>query len=196
MLKEKLIELGLTEEQANKVLTMAKADIDGNYIPKLRFDEVNTQLKTAKDDIKTRDSQLEELKKVDVDGLNAEIQRLQEENKANTEANEATIKQLKINNAVEKALINAKAKNPKAVRALLELENAELDGDNIKGLDKQIAELIKAEDSAFLFDNAEAANTLTGVKPNNGGGEPPKSTNEMTYSELCAYMEANPNAQI
>lgn len=196
MLKEKLIEIGLTDEQAEKVLAEAKADIDGNYIPKARFDEINVQLKTAKEEIRTRDTQLEELKKVDADGLNAEIKRLQEENRANTKANEAAIRQIKINNAVDIALLTAKAKNPKAVKALLELDNAELEGDTVKGLDKQIKRLTEAKDSSFLFESTEQTFALTGVKPNDGSGAPTKSTDEMTYTELCAYMADNPNAEI
>lgn len=196
MSKEDLVKLGLTEEQAEKVVSMVKADIDGGYVAKADFDQVGVQLKTAKEELKTRDKQLEELKKIDVEGLKAEIQRLQKENKANAEAGEAAIKQIKIDNAVEKALITAKAKNTKAVRALLELEGAELEGDSVKGLDKQIKKLMEATDSSFLFESEEPAPRLTGIKPAESGGERVKSVNDMNYTELCAYMEANPGVRI
>lgn len=157
MNKEKLIEMGLTEELATKV---AK-ELDGNYVPKTRFNEVNTELKQAKDQVKERDSQLETLKKSvgDSDELKKQIETLQNENKTKDETHAAEIKQLKIDTAVDKALGEAKAKNPKAVKALLDLEKAELSDDGtIKGLDAQIKALVEAEDSKFLFDTDSTQN--------------------------------------
>ena len=157
MNKEKLIEMGLTEELATKV---AK-ELDGNYVPKTRFNEVNTELKQAKDQVKERDSQLETLKKSvgDSDELKKQIETLQNENKTKDETHAAEIKQLKIDTAVDKALADAKAKNPKAVKALLDLAKAELSDDGtIKGLDAQIKALTEAEDSKFLFDTDSTQN--------------------------------------
>lgn len=116
MNKEKLIEMGLTEELATKV---AK-ELDGNYVPKTRFNEVNTELKQAKDQVKERDSQLETLKKSvgDSDELKKQIETLQNENKTKDETHAAEIKQLKIDTAVDKALAEAKAKNPKAGKGI------------------------------------------------------------------------------
>lgn len=79
------------------------------------------------------------------------------------------------------------------------LRNAELDGDNVKGLDKQIKKLIESESSSFLFDSDNQESGLTGVKPHDGSGKPLKplkSTDEMTYTEMCAYIEANPDAKL
>lgn len=157
MNKEKLMEMGLTEELATKV---AK-ELDGNYVPKTRFNEVNTELKQAKDQVKERDSQLETLKKSvgDSDELKKQIETLQNENKTKDETHAAEIKQLKIDTAVDKALAEAKAKNPKAVKALLDLAKAELSDDGtIKGLDAQIKALAEAEDSKFLFDTDSTQN--------------------------------------
>lgn len=186
MVKEKLIELGLTDEQATEVLKLSKAELDGNYIPKSRFDEINSQLKTAKEDLKTRDSQLEELKKVDVNGLNAEIERLQKENKENAKANEKIINQMKLDNAIEKALTNAKAKNITAVKALLKLDEIKLEGEDVKGLEEQIKRLSEAEDSSFLFDSSKGGG-FSGIKPNGANIEPKPITkeqfNKMGYKE-------------
>lgn len=157
MNKEKLMEMGLTEELATKV---AK-ELDGNYVPKTRFNEVNTELKQAKDQVKERDSQLETLKKSvgDSDELKKQIETLQNENKTKDEAHAAEIKQIKIDAAVDKALADAKAKNPKAVKALLDLAKAEISDDGtIKGLDAQIKTLSEAEDSKFLFDTDNTQN--------------------------------------
>lgn len=157
MNKEKLIEMGLTEELATSVMK----ELDGNYVPKARFNEVNTELKQAKDQVKERDSQLETLKKNvgDSEELKKQIEALQNDNKTKDEAHAAEIKQIKIDAAVDKALVDAKAKNPKAVKALLDLAKAEISDDGtIKGLDAQIKTLSEAEDSKFLFDTDNTQN--------------------------------------
>ena len=47
MKKDELIKLGLTEELAAKVESASAEELKG-FIPKSRFDEVNTDLKRAK----------------------------------------------------------------------------------------------------------------------------------------------------
>ena len=59
--KDKLIKLGLTDELAQKVVDNFGDVIDGIYVTKERFNEVNNELKSAKDTIKERDTQLEKL---------------------------------------------------------------------------------------------------------------------------------------
>lgn len=168
MKKEDLIKLGLSEEMAQKVAEASAEELKG-FIPKARFDEVNEAKKKLEQDIKTRDEQLEALKKIDAEGLQAEIEKLQKENKATKEKYEAELKQLQLNNTVEKALIAAKAKNIKAVKALLDLEKLELDGETVKGLDEQVKKLQESDDSKFLFDIDAKSNKQPQFKGFNPG---------------------------
>jgi len=166
MTKEQLMAMGLTEEQANKVME----SLNGNFVTKARFDEVNTAKKQLETDIKTRDGQLEELKKStgDAEALKKTITDLQAANAAKDAELAATVKKMQIDNAVDKALLAAKAKNTKAVKALLAefLDKAELDGENIKGLDDEIKKLTEAEDSKFMFDvETKKQTTFKGIKP-------------------------------
>lgn len=117
MTKEKLLEWGLTEEQATKVME----GLNGSFVTKARFNEVNTELTTAKNTIKERDTQLETLKKAsgDTKALQDQITQLQADNKKKDTDHAAELKNLKISNAVELALTGAKAKNNTAVKALL-----------------------------------------------------------------------------
>ncbi|NYV67269.1 phage scaffolding protein [Bacillus sp. Gen3] len=179
MNKEQLIALGLTEEQADKII-----EGFGTMIPKTRFDELNESNKQLKEDIKDRDKQLEDLKKIDAEGLQQKIQELQQTNKANQDAYDAKIKQMQIDSAVEKALVGAKAKNIKAVKALLDLENAELDGESIKGLEEQLKTLQESEDSKFLF-NIETKNPtqLKGLKPGEKGDTPPGGAQPLSLAD-------------
>lgn len=80
----------------------------------------------------------------------AQIDKMKADAKARDDEYNANIKKMQINSIVERQLASAKAKNSKSVRALLNLENAEIDGDNIKGLDDQIKALQKSD--AYLFD--------------------------------------------
>ncbi|WP_337983440.1 phage scaffolding protein [Lysinibacillus sp. C5.1] len=155
MTKEQLMALGLSEEQATKII-----DGFGTMIPKSRFDEVKDAKKQLEKDVADRDEQLEGLKKSAsaTDDLKAQIEKLQGENTTAKEQYEAEVKQLKLDGAVERALLGAKAKNIKAVKALLNLDDAELDGDDVKGLTDQIKALQEGEDSKFLFESTTETN--------------------------------------
>lgn len=185
MTKEQLMAMGLTEEQATKVME----SLNGNFVTKNRFNEVNTELTNAKATIKERDGQLETLKKStgDVEALTKQITDLQAENKTKDEQHQAEIKQMKFDASLNAALSVAKARNPETVKPLLKafLDKAELDGDSIKGLDAEIKKLVEAEDTKFLFDESKPDSKpgFRGIKPGEnqnkdgkpGGSEAPKT---------------------
>lgn len=155
MTKENLLEWGLTEEQANKVME----GLNGSFVTKSRFNEVNTELTNAKNTIKERDTQLETLKKStgDTKALQDQITQLQTDNANQKKAHEAELKALKIGNAVDMALTGAKAKNNTAVKALMAdfLAKAELaDDGTVKGLGDEIKKLVDGQDTAFLFEKS------------------------------------------
>ena len=200
MTKESLMQMGLTDEQATKVMEA----LNGAFVPKSRFNEVNTELQNAKNTIKERDTQLEELKKStgDVKALNDKITALQNANAEQKKAHDTEMKALKISNAVEMALTTAKAKNNVAARALLAefLTKAELAEDGtVKGLDAEIKKLVEGESTAFLFDKAESK-PIEGAKPAEKSDVPPSGTgadlSKMTYEELTKYLEEHPDVQI
>lgn len=174
MTKEKLLEWGLTEEQATKVME----GLNGSFVTKARFNEVNTELTTAKNTIKERDTQLETLKKAsgDTKALQDQITQLQADNKKKDTDHAAELKNLKISNAVELALTGAKAKNNTAVKALLVdfIGKAELAEDGtVKGLDDEVKKLVEGKDTAFLFDKATGTK-FKGAKSaekGDGGGD-------------------------
>jgi len=205
MKKEDLIKLGLDEEAAKKVEAAVadsfKEELKG-YIPKARFDEVNTEKNALQASLKERDGQLETLKNStgDVEGLKKQISELQTANKTAADAHAAEVKTLKVNAAVDAALATAKAKNAKAVRALLDLDKAKLaDDGTVEGLADQIKKLQGAEDSKFLFDADTKQTKMKGASPAQTGVEEPDTKvdiSKMSYEEIAAYMEANPDAKI
>ena len=199
-MKRKFLEdLGLEKEIIDKIM-----DENGNDInaAKKELENVIGERDKYKADVMERDKQIESLKKSagDNEELKKQIESLQSDNKAKEEAHAAEIKKLKIDTAIESALIGAKAKNSLAVKALLkDLDKAEIQEDGtIKGLSEQITALQKSE--AYLFEDQTGKKTqMTGAKPGESGREPsedPVDVSKMTYSEIAAYMTNNPGAKI
>ena len=200
MKKEDFVKLGVDEELAAKLETASQEELKG-FIPKARFDEINNEKKKLELDVRDRDSQLETLKNStgDVEGLKKQIETLQADNKKKDEEHAAEVRQLKIDAAVDAALSAAKAKNATAVKALLkDMDKAELQEDGtIKGLAEQIAALQKSDD--YLFEANTSKKQMKGAKPGETGkedGDDKVDTSKMTYDELCAYLEQNPDAKL
>ena len=197
MNKQKLITMGVTEELATQIMN----ELNGNFIPKSRFDEVNELKKSYQEQLKERDAQLEQLKKAvgDSEQLKKQIETLQNDNKAKEDAFNAEIKKMKIDNAIDKALTEAKAKNLKAVKALLDTKNAELLEDGtIKGLTDAIKGLVENAETSFLFDSGSTQltqtkentqNKISGFKPN----EKKDGLPDMTASYQARLIEARKN---
>ena len=200
MKKEEFVKLGIDEETAKKCEAASQEELKG-FIPKSRFDEVNTAKNNAEALLKERDEQLETLRTStgNVEALKQQIATLQADNKAKDDAHAAEIKQLKIDTALDAAITTARGKNAKAIKALLNLEGAELAEDGtIKGLAEQIEALQKSDE--YLFEAKETKKTqVKGAKPGESGnedGDHGVDTSKMTYSELAAYLAENPDAKI
>lgn len=193
MNKEQLIALGLTEEQAEKVLSANTEQLKG-FIPKSRFDEVNNAKKQLEKDIAERDNQLETLKNStsDIETLKTTIANLQNDNKAAKEQYDAEIAKIKLDNAIETALLNANAVNIKAAKALLDMEKVKLDGETLVGVNDQLEALKKAEDSKMLF-KSETKQTLSGATPGAGNvGNPGGEGKPKTLAEsIAAALSGN-----
>lgn len=200
MKKDELIKLGLTDEAAEKVAAASAEELKG-FIPKARFDEVNTAKNHAEEQVKERDKQIEGLKAAsgDAESLKKQIETLQAANKQKDSEHAAEIKKLKVDAAVDAALTAAKAKNLKAARALLDLDKAELSDDGtVKGLAEQIEKLKAGDDTKFMFD-ASAKPKMKGAKTGEEGvedGDGKPDLSKMSYDELCAYLNDNPEATL
>ncbi len=195
MTKETLMEWGLTEEQAEKVM----GGLDGAFVTKARFNELNEENKALKAQVKERDGQMEALKKSAGDSteLQKQIAALQEENRQKEQAHAEEMKRLRVDTAVELALSAAKAKNVKAAKALLALDTAELSEDGtVKGLAEQIQKLVKAPDSSFLFDTAgvkfKGARAAEKGDPREEGTMTLEALRKMSPAERYSYSVNNP----
>lgn len=147
--------------KADKENTLIVDDKEkSKYVEKEKLDDANKNISDYKKEIKKRDDQLKDLQdkvKEDTD-LSEEIEKLKKENKEATEKYEADLKEKDFNYALERALTDSKVKNPKAVKALLNLDNIKVDGDDLIGFKDQIEKL--KESDSYLFN----------VEDNNSGG--------------------------
>jgi hypothetical protein len=208
MTRKQLEDLGLTKEQADSVMKINGDDIENaKGTASTEIKNLQTEVEGLKTQVGDRDKQLETLKASAGDNadLKKKIEDLQTENATAKATHESELNQLKIDFAVEKALTGAKAKNIKAVKALLELNDAKLDKDgNVKGLAEQIEKLTSGDDTKFLFEaqkQTKQQQNFKGFQPGASGGQKPGEGekvdfSKMSYDELTAYMEANPDAQI
>lgn len=200
MKKEELMKLeGMTEDLATKIAEQSAEELKG-MIPKARLDEVIAERDNAKKDHSEVLKQLGALQKEtgDVQSLKDKIQELQDTAKEAEKTHAAEIQTLKINNAVDNALSGAKALNAKAVKALLNLEGAELDENgSVKGLAEQIKALQTAEDSKFMFGSS--APNMKGAKTGESGNDDAdkgmtiEKLRKMSPAERYNYSLSNPN---
>jgi dsDNA-binding SOS-regulon protein len=129
------------------------------FLSKDEADALKKQVSTQKKTIKERDDQLETLsKKVgNNEELQSEIDKLKKENQSSTEKYEKELQSQSFNFALDTALRNSKVKNPKALKALLNIDNIKLDGETMIGLDDQLKTL--KESDAYLFEDESSAST-------------------------------------
>lgn len=172
MKRSELEALGLNKEQVDAVIKINGDDIENaKKTAETEAQNVQAEVDSLKGQVKERDKQLETLKAKagDNEELAKQIADLQAENKTAKETHEAEMTKLKVDFAVEKALAGANAKNVKAVKALLDLEDAKLDKEgNVKGLQEQIDKLLNADDTKFLFEVPEqnqGQQTFKGFQP-------------------------------
>lgn len=166
---------------------------DGSYIPKAKFDEKLEEVKTLKGQLDERDKQLKDLaeKAKGNEELTKKIADLQEENKNAVKALEDKLKQQTFEFAVESAINGVKGKdvNPRAIKALLKMENLKIDGEKLIGFEEQITELKKSD--AYLFD-AGAAGGGANPPGGNKGSKNPWKKESFNMTEQGRIITENP----
>lgn len=198
MKTEFLKSLNLSQEVIDKIMAENGKDIEveqkkaekviqerDSY--KLKAESLETQVNDA-------NTEIQKFKDMDIDGIKKAADDWKETaEKAKADADKQ-ISQMKFDYALSAALTGAKAKNAKAVKALLDMDGLKFNDGKIVGLDEQLAQ-IKA-DNDYLFESDEPAPEF--VKGTNGGSGSVggKKPSEMTYTELCDYMAQNPGAEI
>lgn len=166
---------------------------EGKYVPKARFDQVNSESKEYKKQVGERDTQITNLKEEfkDAKGLKEKVEELEADNKKKDDDYQAKINTIKKENAIEKALGEYKCKNKKVVRALLDEEKLIFKDDEISGLKEQMEAIQK--DNDYLFEKEAAPGTEDFIP--GGEGKDPKDKKEFGEQLAESKIEASKQAE-
>jgi hypothetical protein len=166
-LKELLKKAGIPEDKLDSTITDINKELPKYFIPKDKYNEVAEAKKKLEADLQGRDAQLEQLKSAagNSEELKAQIEQLQAENQKAAEEWQAKMAQMQLDFAIERALAAAKAKNAKAVKALLDMEKVKLDGEQLLGLEDQLKAI--KESDPYLF--GESGKVGGGTNPPGAG---------------------------
>lgn len=172
---------GITEEQLNWIMQANGEDINRE---KAAADQYKTQLASANAQLKTAQEGLAKFDGVDVEGLNAQITKLQADMKA--QADESAF-----NNALDIAILGAKGRNVQAVRALLDLDALKGSKDRTADISKALEDAAKANPWAF----GEAASGVATVDTGAEHGDPMHGEDDVDPVE-ASFKAMNPNIKI
>lgn len=189
----------LADAYSDDIDTKISAEIGKSFVAKADFNATNEAKKKLEATIAQRDAQLDELKKSsgnDAD-LKKQIEQLQKQNAEQKKTHDAELAQLKLDSAVDAALTAAGAKNSKTVRALLDMAEVAFDkSGKLSGLDEQLKSI--KETDGYLFSE-QTGQQFKGFQPGASGDTKPDikvDFSKMTYSEMAAYLAANPEAKL
>lgn len=181
MNKKELMNRGLSDEHADIVIEMIK----DSFVPLYRFNEVNEKMKSYKSQLDDKTTEVETLtKKVgDTDKLSKEIQDLKDANSRAAGEHAAEIASMKKSNAIEAGLRDSKAKNIKAVKALLDMDKITYENGELGGLEDQIKALQESDQSKFMFETTPDYKPK-GTEPGEPSGGTP--TKKLSFGDAIA----------
>lgn len=195
-LKELLKNAGV--ENIDELESKISKEIPKYFKPANVFNEINEKLKTANTEIETlKTSQIsiqqeyENYKKGSItqDDYDTKIKEIQEQA-------DNKIKQNNFDNKLAIKLMSKEinAKDTVDILANLDMSKISLDGDNFIGLDEQIRNLKENKD--YLFNQIETVIVGNGDSNRTKLEDGEKNLDNMSYSEMCDYLEKNPDVKI
>lgn len=190
-MKRKFLEdLGLEKEVIDKIMNENGADIEAE---KAKTTEVNTKLEDATKQLEEANNTIKDLKKNNLD--NEELQKKvtdyekqieEQKKKHNTEI--VKLEREVINNEL---LSKYKAKNNKAVMALVGEIEAE-DNDNYRELlDSKLKATSEADDTRFMFGDLKVETRYNPVAGNGDTTVTKEQFQKMGYTERVALYNEN-----
>lgn len=186
MNREFLKELGLSDEQVDNVMKEYGKSINDIKEKADKVDTLESQIEDYKNQLEERDNQLNELseKAKGNEELTAQIEELRQQNEITKTEYEEKLQKQAFEHKLESTLAQAKVKNVKAVKALLDLDSIKLDGDKLLGLDDQLKHL--KENESYLFEQEEKPKPtiVTGGNPNGGNSS---TNNDPFLAKIAKY---------
>lgn len=195
-LKELLKNAGI--ENVDDIESKISKELPKYFKPASVFNETNEKLKNANTEIETLkttqaniQTEYENYKKGSItqEDYDAKVKEIQEEADNKVKQNNFDSKL-----AVKLMSKEINAKDVIDIKANLDMSKISLDGENFIGLDEQINSLKERKD--YLFNKEEIIITGSGdIGRQKTDGDDHK-LDTMSYSEMCDYLEKNPDAKI
>jgi hypothetical protein len=161
MKREDLKGLNLSDEAIDSIMALHGKDIESH---KVKVSTLQAESDALKTQVTEANTTIEGFKKLDVDGIKAAADDWKAKAEQATKDAAEQLQALKFDHALEGALTGAKAKNLKAVKALLSNDGLKLNDDgSIVGLNEQL-EKIKSENDYLFQDTTPAPQIVTGGK--------------------------------
>jgi len=162
MKREDLAKLGIEDEAIDSIMALNGADIEK---AKASSKQTQSELEAAKAQLQEATKTIEGFKAMDIDGIKKAAEEWKSKAEQATKEAEARIASMRFESSLNEALASARARNPKAVRALLsEADLKQTESGEIVGLKEQL-EQIKSENE-YLFESETPAPKIV-----SGGGE-------------------------
>lgn len=161
-----------------------------DYVPKERFTQVNDEKNEYKKQVGERDKQLLGLqdKAKDNENLTKEIENLKTANSTTAADYEKKLQQIKFDTAIDNALKDSNAKDPKIIKALLDTDKLKVSDGQVIGLKEQMEVLQKDKDYLFEKEIKGTGTFRTGSKTKEVGTEE-KSLGERLAEEKSAQQK-------
>lgn len=127
----------------------------------------------------------------DTNALNTKITELEGEKTNLTNQLNTKVSEIQKTHAIENSVRDAKAKNVKAVMALLDLDKITFNEGKLEGLDSQLEDLTKGDGTSFLFGETITPPSGTNLSnPNvNTSGNP--STSKTLAEAIAKTLSSN-----
>ena len=191
MTKEQLQALNLTDEQINAIIE----DYGKNYVSKTQFNEKNDAYKQAKKEIENLPADINNLYETNKanEALQSQIKELQDAATQREADYKESIKTLKIDTAITKALSKSGAMNETILTGLLDRTKIAIGEDNtITGIQEQINAL--KESDPYLFKQDSIKGVVPGdATPKTNDGITKEQFNKMSYLDRVQLQETNPD---
>lgn len=139
--------------EGSKTIKLANL-ADGGYVAKEKFDAKETEFKNVSTQLSDANKQIEAFKGMDVEGIKRAADEWKTKYETSKSEADKELNKLRMDNAVERALMAAKTKNPKLAKAALDMSLIKLDGETILGLNEQLEKL--KESDGYLFEESKS----------------------------------------
>ncbi|EAC7181291.1 scaffolding protein [Listeria monocytogenes] len=148
MERDFLKELDLDDDTINKIMVEHDKSIQSEQ---QKVSAIEAEIDGLKSQLTQRDEDIEALKADSgtSESLKTQLETLQNNYDTLQKESDARLVETRKEAALDLALANAKARNPRAVKALLDNDKLELTDEGLKGLDEQLGAL--QESDAYLF---------------------------------------------